>query len=234
MIDSDLDANVPIWRYMDFWKFADLLERATLWFGRADRLGDPWEGAALRYAPTSESAEAAAQRSRARQNLRSVIYISCWSEASGESAALWSQYTPSGYGVAIKSSVGSLSDALQGPEPPGKVVVRRVNYVDYSEQSDLDANDLQGPYFRKRKSFEHEHEVRLFTWWQGDWGSIVKAVPETPLGLRIPLDLRQVVQAVRVSPRASGAYLEAVRGLVARYGLPWSVGQSALDDPALF
>jgi hypothetical protein len=31
-------------RYVDFWKFVDLLENQRLWFTRADRLDDPREG----------------------------------------------------------------------------------------------------------------------------------------------------------------------------------------------
>ena len=38
------DPDVPLWRYMDLSKFADLLQRRSLAFARADRLGDPFEG----------------------------------------------------------------------------------------------------------------------------------------------------------------------------------------------
>lgn len=33
-----------LWRYMDFVKFISLLETNTLFFARADKLGDPFEG----------------------------------------------------------------------------------------------------------------------------------------------------------------------------------------------
>lgn len=33
-----------IWRYMDFTKFASMLEKKELFFARADKLGDPFEG----------------------------------------------------------------------------------------------------------------------------------------------------------------------------------------------
>lgn len=38
------DLNVPIWRYMDFTKFVDLLDTKTLFFTRADRFDDQFEG----------------------------------------------------------------------------------------------------------------------------------------------------------------------------------------------
>lgn len=37
--------DIPIWRYVDFAKFVDLLERRQLHFARLDQLGDPFEGA---------------------------------------------------------------------------------------------------------------------------------------------------------------------------------------------
>jgi hypothetical protein len=36
--------NAKIWRYMDFTKFVSLLEKKALFFCRADKLGDPFEG----------------------------------------------------------------------------------------------------------------------------------------------------------------------------------------------
>ena len=38
------DPNASVWRYLDFTKFVDMLERRQLFFARADKLGDPFEG----------------------------------------------------------------------------------------------------------------------------------------------------------------------------------------------
>ena len=38
-------ADTILWRYMDFTKFVSLLEKRSLFFARADKLGDPFEGA---------------------------------------------------------------------------------------------------------------------------------------------------------------------------------------------
>lgn len=37
--------DAVLWRYMDFTKFVSLLEKSALFFARADKLGDPFEGA---------------------------------------------------------------------------------------------------------------------------------------------------------------------------------------------
>ena len=36
--------NAILWRYMDFMKYVSLLDRKALFFGRVDKLGDPFEG----------------------------------------------------------------------------------------------------------------------------------------------------------------------------------------------
>ena len=38
------DLSSKIWRYVDLPKFLSLLEGASLYLARADRLGDPFEG----------------------------------------------------------------------------------------------------------------------------------------------------------------------------------------------
>jgi hypothetical protein len=39
------DGDSKVWRYMDFTKFVSLLDGNALFFSRADRLSDAWEGA---------------------------------------------------------------------------------------------------------------------------------------------------------------------------------------------
>ena len=38
------DEDIKIWRYIDFTKFVSLLDKQALFFARADRLSDPFEG----------------------------------------------------------------------------------------------------------------------------------------------------------------------------------------------
>jgi hypothetical protein len=36
--------DTSLWRFLDFAKFVDMLDRETLFFARADTMIDPWEG----------------------------------------------------------------------------------------------------------------------------------------------------------------------------------------------
>ena len=42
--ESPTDENAQIWRYLDFTKFVDLLDRRALFFARVDELTDQFEG----------------------------------------------------------------------------------------------------------------------------------------------------------------------------------------------
>lgn len=39
----------PIWRYMDFWKFLNLLETSSIHFSNSESLGDNYEGRLPRF-----------------------------------------------------------------------------------------------------------------------------------------------------------------------------------------
>jgi hypothetical protein len=39
------EGEAVLWRYMDFAKFLALIKDSSIYFARADQLGDPWEGA---------------------------------------------------------------------------------------------------------------------------------------------------------------------------------------------
>ncbi|KAF5417648.1 MAG: hypothetical protein C5S38_01290 [Candidatus Methanophagaceae archaeon] len=41
------DEDIKIWRYIDFTKFVSLLDKKALFFARADRLSDSFEGSYL-------------------------------------------------------------------------------------------------------------------------------------------------------------------------------------------
>ena len=223
------DPNASIWRYVEFWKLADLLARSALWFARATELGDDFEGSLPAVAPTvTRNPVSMEQISRVRRNLRLAVYLNCWSVSEHESVALWSQYG-SRNSLAIRSTAGRLASSLGQRDPAIKIGL--VDYIDYTLPAEYDVNQLETFYFRKRLSFEHEREIRGWTFMSGKI-SIGEPPTDTPLGILVPVDLDGLVD-VR-GPRASDAFLGAVQDLTRKYGHPWEVRRSSLDDPAIF
>lgn len=180
--NSDLinpkDENIKIWRYLDFAKYVSLLDKSALFFSRADKLGDPFEGSfpiinarqrkivqekllanmpqELRhYLPTSES------QVEFLKNTREFVFINSWHENEQESAAMWSHYLRSTEGIAIQSTFACLRDCF---EPNTRnIYISELQYIDYSNQIILE-NSLYSQFLYKRNSFKHEQELRAFTY----------------------------------------------------------------------
>ena len=144
--------DAVLWRYMDFVKFVSLLERKALFFAKASRLGDPFEGS------ISQSTAVEIQRMKLvkpealheelfRQRDRTLV--NCWHEGAYESAAMWSLY---GQHIAIRTTSERLCRSFDCEED---IHVGRVAYVDY-ETAHIRLNNLFNLYLHKRLSFEHE------------------------------------------------------------------------------
>jgi hypothetical protein len=244
--------DLVLWRYMDFSKYAWLLHAKALWFARADTLGDPFEGAML-LNPEGRARVREARREiqeksggspitfqaanrealgRAFEELTEpstprLFGINSWHAAEGESAGLWRIYAPQGMGVAVRTTVGRLKRAMR--DDPRKVYVGQVSYHDFNSES-AGVENLLRMFLRKRRSFEHEREVRGLMFLQPG----TQIVEPKPMGLAVAADLGELVEAVRVDPDAPSYLLDAVRGVTSALGLDAGlVSQSSLasDEP---
>lgn len=102
--------NATLWRYMSFEKFANILVTESLFFTRADRYDDKFEG----YIPEStklsyESAISGIDPS----NFRQYIMCNCWHQGTEESMAMWDKYHLRSNGIAIKTTMGNLKIACR-------------------------------------------------------------------------------------------------------------------------
>lgn len=140
------DPQAGVWRYFDVAKFLDLLEREALFFSRADRLGDPWEGAInqpsleAHYASLREQAPNLRwSRERfledqlaLRAHVAKYMHISCWYLSDIESVAMWDLYAGrEGRGIAIQTTFERLEGALPN-EHPKPIYAGKVHYLDYT------------------------------------------------------------------------------------------------------
>lgn len=235
---------------MDFTKFVDLIDRSTLYFARADHLGDSWEGSLSRRTLEIEEASLRAwipqltdgerevirireHSARSRERQAKFMMISSWYEAQHESAAMWALYVRQGAGIAVKSSFGNLERALP-KDFPQFIYAGRVGYNDY-ERDTIPSNNYFAPFLRKRLSFEHEHELRVMLDVITPEHIADYELPATiERGVHVPVDLDVLVSAVRVAPTAPSWLLELVKRTASRYGLGAPVERSSLDDGPVY
>lgn len=245
-----------IWRYLDLAKFLSLLEKEALFFVRLDKLQDPFEGYyttanllvdQLQYdelpdewktaqgfpdEQTFNAMRMANQQIRyfVKRN-REVTFVNCWYAQEYESAAMWSQYLKSNEGIAIRSSYKHLIESLAQYEDY-EVHIGLVQYLDYNREA-IPMGNLLTPFLCKRKSFEHERELRCLIW-TPQHGKNTATDPaqnkyKDETGLYVPISLDALIQEVYVSPTAPSWLRDLVEKVVFKFGLKKPVVQSALS-----
>lgn len=233
-------ATAKIWRYMDFTKFVSLLDKSALFFSRADKLGDPFEGsfskANIELRPQVYKGEIP-QETFIRlgefvKSLKKFTAINSWYLNEYESAAMWKLYLKSNEGIAIQSSFEKLKDSLKD-EAHG-IHIGKVKYIDYEKDWVPEGNSFH-PFLHKRKSFEHEQELR----------AVIQEIPSKddkidlskPLfddGIYISVDLDVLINRIYLAPTSPKWLRELVKSVTRKYGLDKEVHQSSLDDVPVY
>lgn len=262
--------DTKIWRYMDFAKYVSLLDSGALWFSRADKLSEGFEGKmGDTFEGTLSHGNVAVMRDYfsnyikddgqplmtskevedwirvnidSRRLPREWTYVNSWHMNERESAAMWKLYARTNEAVAIQSTYAKLRDCLPSQAmvgSPGEglpetwvqreslVFLGEVQYIDYATEP-IPFGSALYPFVYKRKSFEHEREVR----------AVVKAVALVDIenlepGRLITVSLQDLVENVYVAPTAPAWFRSVVEAVTRKYGLAHKVVRSSLDDAPL-
>ena len=229
------DEDAILWRYMTFTKFASLLTKKALFFARADKLGDPFEGSLsplnVELGPVIHSNIPPEHQETLRilfRNLPRFTLINCWHENEIESDAMWKLYSGHQEGIAIKTTFRSLTESLTGK---GDIFIGRVNYVDY-DTTFIRQNDPVAPFIHKRRSFEHEREVRAII--RKPYIIDKEIISDGPdicnVGIYHDVDVETLVKGVFVPPYAEDWFTELVQTTAENYGLQAPVNKSSLSS----
>jgi hypothetical protein len=232
-----------VWRYMSFTKLVSLLESQCLFFSRADLLGDPFEGSWPKMSLTQgfdifadeipEKARPAVKLKlqQMRKSWPKYVALNCWHMNEWESAAMWNIYLKSNEGVAIRSTYKRLRESLIDDQD---VYLGKVKYINY--QTDyIDVDNILTPFLHKRKSFEHEKEVRgLVTKVPISEKEIDYKKETITNGLRIRVNMETLVERIYVAPNCPEWFEQVVRSVVSKYGYKFEIKHSALDDVPIF
>jgi len=235
------NGNAKIWRYIDFTKFVSLLDKSALFFTRADRLGDPFEGSysraniKLRPEVYKEEIPADALENLSRLSKMLVKYtaINCWHLSEYESAAMWNLYLKSNEGIAIQSTFDLLKTSLK--DEIHTVYIGKVKYIDFEKDWMPEGNAMY-PFIHKRKSFEHEKELRAIIQelYYKKNGESKWSKPLFDDGIYIQVDLGVLVDKIYLAPTSPKWLFELVKSIIKKYKLDKDVCQSSLDDAPVY
>lgn len=245
------NVDIEIWRYMDFTKFVSLLDTRKLFFARADKLGDPFEGSfpkenvqhrKIAYKQMMASLPPTIRvvvdmppnaQSQLFRDFSKFMFINSWHRSEHESAAMWRLYLKSDEGIAIQSTYNRLKDCFRKGTPD--IFIGLVKYIDYT--SDLiSENNLFYRFLNKRKSFEHEQELRAITFQFPLTRDNPSNLPKPPFkdGMLVDIDLDLLIEKIQVAPKSPKWIRELVKSVMTKYGLNKPVMKSPLDDKAVY
>lgn len=251
------DDDQTIWRYLEFPQVMSILERKSLWFTAASGFEDPYEGSftmpdleeaaekALAMGWDIEEEEFMKMVQSTPDRFQNDLFLNCWHMNDYESVAMWNQYSLADGGIAVRSTVGRFKDALDTCEEYD-VHLSSVDYVDFREDVIREAF-IPRRFLYKRKSYEHEKELRAFVHFQDvieversvarekglnirDPDKEVQHYPrmepyasmlgeELPPGLYVSVDLDSLIDKIFVAPDAPGWFEKTVEEIADTYGL---------------
>ena len=216
-----------------------MLEHQALFFARADRLGDPFEGSysqvnvAMRptlYKDLFPDGGYEAFDKNVSEFTRAMpryMMINCWSMASHESAAMWRLYSKEYDGLAIRTNVNSFLKSFVCDED---IYVGKVLYTDY-KSAFIPENNFILPFLHKRNNYAYESEIRAMTIKLPSNGQPDLSLDVYDSGIYCGVDLSLLIQEVVVTPYAEQWFVNLVKSIANRYSLDIPIRLSALANP---
>ncbi len=136
-------------------------------------------------------------------------------------------------GIAVQTTYSKLKKEF---ENDCNTHLGKVRYVDYGPEKEfIDISNAFSPMMHKRKSFEHEQELRIL------YSKVPKDTQDMLLesdpnrisgGVQKEVDLSRMVDNIYVSPNAPSWLIELTNSVVDRYGYDFNVTSSTIgNDP---
>ncbi len=200
---GEIRHSETLWRYMDFWKFKDLLETSALYFARSDQFRDPFEG---RLSPGNATQMSASDRAFysaypiessakelevSREIMRQVVFICCWHRNTKESRQMWQAYTAGPESLVVTTSAKALYRFLPEHIKKSPVKYHALNFP----RTEFGHTTL---FYYKPAAYRFEREFRLMLAPAED-----ESTKPAELGRHISISLKKIIHRVFTHPRAS-------------------------------
>ncbi len=147
--------------------------------------------------------------------------VHCWYHSESESEAMWKLYSDSGKGIAVKTSVSSLIESLNMCKPEVPLRLGRVKYLDFLSDKltpkDCVTDGVTSPLL-KRKEYEHENEVRLYSVPQLNTPERWESYEPKPILVNV--DTSTLIEKVYISPYVTEPFNSSVWKICELFGIP--------------
>lgn len=258
-----LEDGAILWRYMSFEKYKSLLADKALFFCRADKFADPYEGSITKKEFEYRLSEDKFAKEEAvfgrydskfdldlakkkaegvaftHKKVRSATTVNCWHINNNESDAMWQLYLKDNEGVAVKTSKEKLFAAIQGAKE--NISISKVRYINYDSdiwynQHDFPINgyNFLTPLFHKRVEFAHEKELRLYHHDTNREKAVFWENQSNQTGELINIDINTLVDSVVFHPTSDKATQEKIIALTRTYAYDFKFELSRLSTEPLY
>lgn len=215
----------PIWRYMDFWKFLNLLESKALFFSNSENLGDNFEGRIPSFVlekiklKDKETGTDSNDIINHIENIcRKTFLISSWSYAERESFALWKMYAKNRSGIAIETDFTSLKNSFNATTK--SIYIGEINYI-HEKKYFFDLGNLFYPFVTKFDYYSFENELRCVT---------VNDDYEKNKENLVDVDLNVLIKKIHISPNSKPEFFKLIQLLKKEYKLSFEICYSKIND----
>jgi hypothetical protein len=228
-----------VWRYMDRWKFEDMLNKSAIFLSRSDLVPDVHEGT-LSLANVCQRRWVYMHRQRKMAKRHSVLvrelanvkrwtYICCWRVDDNEDAQCWERYITEPNGIAVRTTYRKLL------ERTATIFCAGIDYIDYENDWVIETNPLL-PFTYKQRQWNWEREFRIIiqqfpraniTFDDALYCDCAQRNPNC--GISLQVDLGRLIDKIVVGPGSSREFFECVRRGAAKAGLDSRVNRSTLD-----
>jgi len=224
-----------IWRYMDFAKFVNLLDTESLFFCRADRFDDKWEGIFpkkmidkfslnKKFIKSDDGNKYSWCEWQIKKEARSHL-INCWHVSDHESDAMWKLYSSIKQSIAIQSTIKRLKRCFN--KTTERIWIGEVEYVDFkiwkpnNKVFNMSEPTTLKSFFLKRKGFEHEKEIRAIT-------NITYNKHKQEKGILVDIDLNELIETIVISPISEDWFFNFIENIIKKYGYNYNLNKSEL------
>jgi len=242
------DPSLEIWRYISFEKFEAMLQTNSLFFCRADRFSDPFEGSLpireVEFRNNQHTGESGLDNilgfKKTHIGFKRANVINCWQINNNENDAMWRLYLKSTRGLAIKSNVLSLIKSFDGNS--NSFNLSKVRYINYDTDVWYHPDEYPSEYYNfttplvhKRIEFRHETELRIFHHIEEPvnneayWNS-----QPIESGKNMVINLQELVHEIILTPTADIMVEKELQQILHKYGFDKPIKKSQLSTNPRF
>jgi hypothetical protein len=229
-IDDSLKEENVLRRYLDMPRFISFLKSSTLYLCRSDLFQDKFEGSftvsvkdAIINSYNKNKIEYTYEKFK--KELREGVFINCWSLGADDNMALWKLYGKTNDCVAITTTVGKLSTALNNYTGQGCISLRKVEYIKHWKDPKIKIKPYSNVFKYKTVGYAFESEVRIIL----DRFSETFESPSKDEGITLPVNLSKFLRSIVVSPECSIWFKAVVQDVADKYGVICPIRNSSMS-----